>query len=371
MRFPLVLAFAMALCPVSLGSAQAQSKPFSHAEERQRANENLLMLLGGPLGGPYIQLAQDIALATKDADVRVLPIAGDGAVKNVRDVLFVRGVDMGITSVQTLNALKASGELGPGLDRRIAYIAPLSVDMFHVLARPELNTAKDLQGKRVSFNLKGSASATFGPAVLKALGIEVQQVHATPNEAVQMMRNGKLDAAVCLCPMPVPAYPPIRPEAGFKFLEIPYMEALEASYLPASLTSAVYPNLIAEGAQVKTIATSTILVSFNWTPGTDRYRKLEKFVDAFFSNFDKLRRPGRHPAWRSVNPAATVRGWRRLPAAQRWLDRQAREATSKKASDVDAAQARAQAAKVAPHDRAEQERLFREFLEWSKHRPQR
>jgi uncharacterized protein len=123
---------------------------------------------------------------------------------------------------------------------------------------------------------------------------------------------------------------------------------------------------------VQTIATSTILITFNWALGTERYRKIEKFVHAFFSNFDKLREPPRHPTWRSVNVAATVRGWQRFPAAQQWLDRQAAEAKSKAPPpSIDLSLARAQAAKAAPFDTAEQERLFKEFLEWSRGRAKR
>ena len=44
-------------------------------------------------------MAQDIALTVSDGDnLRVLPVAGDGAMKNVRDVLLLRGVDLGITT---------------------------------------------------------------------------------------------------------------------------------------------------------------------------------------------------------------------------------------------------------------------------------
>jgi hypothetical protein len=99
-----------------------------------------------------------------------------------------------------------------------------------------------------------------------------------------------------------------------------------------------------------------------------------QFVNALFTNFDKLRQPPRHPAWKSVNMAAAIRGWHRFPAAQQWLDRQAAAAAVKaktKAgpSGIDATQAREQAVKAAPHDAAEQERLFKEFMEWSRKRP--
>ena len=159
---------------------------------------------------------------------------------------------------------------------------------------------------------------------------------------------------------------------GFKLMEIPYTAALEESFLPASLSSETYPNLIAKDSKVQTVGTNLLLVTYNWTPGTDRYRKVEKFVDAFFSNFDKLRQPPRHPSWRGVNIAANIRGWQRFAAAQRWLDRQAAEAAAKAPPvGIDPALARAQAADAAPHDRAEQERLFKEFLEWARRQPKR
>jgi len=333
-----------------------------------------LMILGGTLGGPYIQMAQDIARTVSDGDdLRVLPIAGDGAMKNVRDILLLRGVDLGITTDQVLNTLKASGEYGPNLDRRIRYIAPLAVDMLHVLVRPEINSLKDLHGKKVNVMPKGSASSALVPKTFKTLGVEVDEANLTIADALQQMRAGTLYATACYCPVPVPAYPALGPDLGFKFLEVPYAAALEeSSFLPASLPGEPYPNLIAKGSKVQTVATTTILITYNWAPGTERYRKIEKFVDAFFSNFDKLRQPPRHPAWRSVNIGASIRGWQRFPAAQQWLDRQAAEVAAKAPpSGIDVKQARAQAAKAAPHDAGEQERLFKEFLEWSRSRPRR
>jgi len=380
MRVLVALVVLMALSLSGAGDLRAQSPkkaaPISHQVARDKANENVVMILGGALGASYIQLAQDIALTINDEDnLRVLPLASGGAVKNVQDILMLRGVDLGITLVPVLNAFKESGELGPNIERRLAYVAPLSVDTLHVLARSEYTSLKQLQGKKVAVNIKGSSTHVFGTKVLKAAGIEIEEVYANPNDAIHLMREGKIDAAMCLCALPVPAWPGLSADLGFKFLEVPYLPAHEASYLPASLPSEAYPNLIAKGTNVPTVAASTVLISYNWPPGSERYRKLEKFVNALFSKFDKLREPPRHPSWRSVNFSATIRGWQRFHAAQQWLDRQAAEAAARgkitAPPGIDLARAQAQAAKAAPHDAAEQERLFKEFLEWSRKRPQR
>jgi len=374
MRVLFVLAFLLALNPLSVSpsgaqTAQSQKAPgFNREQTRLKMNESLLILMSGPLGATYLQLANDISVVVNEGgNVRVIPAATPGAQTNIGDILFLRGVDLGITTIQMLNALKASGEFGPNLDKQIAYIAPLAVDTFQVLVRPEINSLQDLKGKKASFNVKGSGTSKFGPTVLKTLGLELAEVNVAPGDAIQLMRNGEIDATVCSCPIPVPTFPTVKPDSGFKFLEVPYVPALEQDYVPASLTSAHYPNLIAEGQKIQTIATSTVLISFNWAPGTERYQRIEKFVNALFSNVDKLREPPRHPLWRSVNMAANIKGWQRFPAAQQWLDRKAAEEVAKAPpSGIDATLARAQAGRAAPGNPAEQERLFREFLEWSR-----
>jgi uncharacterized protein len=385
MRVSLVLALLLALGSSSAAPVRAQTgqkswlsppdKGFVREAERQKVNENVVMLLAGQVGQPYIQFAQDIAVAIDDGDrLRVLPVASGGAVQNVRDILLLRGADLGISTVQVLNDLKVSGELGPQLERQIMYVGVLSVDAFHVIARPGINSLQDLKGRTVGFDTKGSGTQRFGAVVLKQLGIVVKEAHMPQVDAIEAMRKGEIDASVCSCALPVPAFPAIKPEWGFKLLEVPYAAALEQDYVPITLTSASYPGLIAPEERVQTIATSTVLVTFNWARGTDRYRRIESFVNAFFANVDKLRQPPRHPAWKEFNIAASIGGWQRFPAAQEWLDRQAAEAELKaKATEsgLDVAQARTQAAKVAPHDAAEQVRLFKEFIEWSRSRPKR
>jgi uncharacterized protein len=380
MRVRTLLAFLLLLGSLSVSPSSAQTvqpreKAASLTREqfRQKMNENLLILMCGSLGAPYIQLGHDISVVVNDGDnLRVLPVVSDGALTNVRDVLFLKGVDLGITTVQILNDLKSSGEDGPNLDRMITYIAPLSVDTLHILARPGINSLEDLRGKKVSFNSKGSGTARFTPQVFKALGIDVVQTTMAQGDAIQAMRDGELDATACSCPMPLPAFPNVKPEWGFKFLDVPYAPAFEQDYVPASITNENYPNLVPKEKKVETIATSTILIVFNWPRGTDHYRRTEKFIDAFFTKIDELRKPPRHPAWRNVNVTATIRGWQRFPAAQEWIDRNAKNAAVPNIAQagIDPTLARAQAARVMPGNPAEQERLFQEFLKWSRQQKQ-
>ena len=58
------------------------------------------------------------------------------------------------------------------------------------------------------------------------------------------------------------------------FVPIDYEKPLQADYLPAQLTAEDYPNLIAPGHSVDTVAVSAVLAAYNWAPRTDRYRRL-------------------------------------------------------------------------------------------------
>src|SRR5262249_24178198 len=136
---------------------------------------------------------------------------------------------------------------------------------------------------------------------------------------------------------------------------------LQPDYLPAQLTSDDYPNLIASGEAVDTIAVPAILAVYNWAPNTDRYRRVERFVQAFFSKIADLQKPPFHPKWKEVTLNAELPGWVRFRPAQEWLDRAASTAAAS-----EAAQRRDSAGTVAKSEN--QEELFQQFLEWQKKR---
>ena len=103
-------------------------------------------------------------------------------------------------------------------------------------------------------------------------------------------------------------------------MKTPYPDALSEAYVPASLTSGDYPKLVRGGETVETLAVGTVLGVYNHPKGSERYNKIARFVDAFFTQYDKFLSPQRHPKWREVNLGASVTGWTRFRPAQDWLD---------------------------------------------------
>jgi TRAP-type uncharacterized transport system substrate-binding protein len=313
------------------------------------------------LEGTFSKYAADLGKALDDGDnLRVLPIISYGAVGNVTDLIYLKGVDFAITYADVLDYFKNVEKI-PGIDKRVNYVIPMFLGPVHIYVRPEVKTFQDLVGKKVGFNTVGSAANYTGGIVFDRLGIKVERVFQNNALALEAMRRGELAGIVHVVGKPNELFAKFKPEPGFHFLPVEFGPKFEDYYIPSELTSKDYPNLIPEGQSVETIAVQGLLAVYNWRPDTDRYRRCVRFVEYLFDRFEKLKGPTFQPDWKQMNLAGTIPGWTRFPPAQEMVNR----ATAARAS-VDPGLARQQAARVAPGNVAEQERLFNQFLEWSK-----
>jgi len=104
-------------------------------------------------------------------------------------------------------------------------------------------------------------------------------------------------------------------------VSIPYDKRLRDLYVASDFSSDEYPNLLAAGETVETVAASVLLVALNLPEKTERYQRVAKFVDALFSRIDEFSKPPHHPKWKEASITAIVPGWQRFKAAQDWLDR--------------------------------------------------
>ena len=337
------------------------------AAATDKVNQNTITVISGNPNGTYIYLAFDMsAVLDSGTDLRVLPIIGKGGYQNVMDVLYLRGIDLCITQSNIMTYLKKSGELGPGIEGRLAYIAKLYNEEMHILAGPGINSIQDLNGKRVNLSDVGSGTQFSTRLIFEQLGIKVQEVNFDQSEGFQRVKSGDIAATILIAGKPTGSFGKFKLEPGMTLLPVPYVEALEQDYFPAKLTNDDYPNLIPKGSSVDTVAVGAVLASFNWPQNSDRYRRVALFVDAFFSKFPEFQKPARHSKWREANLASTLRGWRRFPAAEEWLTKNPDRQAAAGPVQIDPAIARAQAARAAPNDPAEQERLFQQFMEWAK-----
>lgn len=343
---------------------------------KERMNLNTVGIIAGKHDSSFLAAVEDLTTVLDDGDnLRVLAILGKGAVQNVRDTLYLRNLDMGITQSNVLAYFKKTGELGANIESRLVYITKLFNEEVHVIADGGINELRDLAGKTVNFGEAGSGSELTARLIFDSLKISVKPVSLAAPDALVAIRKGEIAATVLLTGKPSGLLAKVRAEGSeLKLLPIPFEEALEQDYLPTRLTHEDYPDLIAQGESVETVAVPAVLAAYNWPAGTDRHRRLSRFVEAFFSKFPELRKEARHPKWREVNLLADVPGWQRFQPARQLLEAGTSDrspqpvaagvAAQKKSFEQFLANQRKSGAASVPATPAAQQAMFQKFLEW-------
>jgi len=334
---------------------------------REKKNAATVGIVGGLFSGTYMRLAAEMATALDDGDnLRILPIVSYGAAANLDDLLYLRGVDVAVTQSDVFEYFRTQRKTS-NLENRVHYIIRLPVSEMHVLARDEIKSIEDLRGKKVSFGPAGSASSLTGSIVFQRLGVQVEQVLVDNPSALQKLKSGEIAALVRVIGKPIDFFAKIPPNSGLHFVPIPFSKTFADYYTVGELTRQEYPTLVPEGGRVDTIAVPAVLAVFNWPKNTDRYRRVQRFVEALFTKWDKFGQPPRHPKWRDVNLAATVPGWTRWAPAQDMLARLQPATTAANAqaggSDFDAF-LKTQGSVTSNLSQQQRESLFRQFLEW-------
>ena len=272
-------------------------------------------------------IAQDIAntLAANqesgphgEVALRVLPMVGNGGSRNLLDMLTLPGADMAIVPVVLANRLRDGKTVGD-ISSKLVYIASLFPLQFHLLARADIKGLSDLAGKKISLGEEGSASAVLGLEVLNALDVKADTVNLGLQAALERMRKGDIAAALVVSAKPIETLAPFAQFAALRLIPIPYSDSLGDGYLPATITHVDYPTILGVDENVPTIAVRAALFAYNWPRRSSRYALLDNFVQTFFASFSTFLTDAHHPAWRQVNLADTVAGWRRFEPAERWL----------------------------------------------------
>ena len=306
----------------AFSQAEQRSGVSPYQQEKIRANQYTVTVVSGGIDGTYIRFARDMSDVLNDKKqrgLRVLPILGLGGLQNIRDVLFLKGIDMGITQAEYMPYLKKTRpELFSSIEDRVRFITKLYESEWHVIARRDIKSLKDLEGKKVNFWRPFSSTAFTGNFIFKTLNIKVEPVYMDIELALEQVKSGKIAATTMLAGAPVKIVADRRTYENLHLVPVTDPKLLEI-FLPSKLNQSDYPNLIRHRLTVPTIASSTILAVYNWPKDTARYRKLDLFVNSLFSNIKKFKVRPWHQKWKSINLAARVPGWKRFEPSARYL----------------------------------------------------
>jgi TRAP-type uncharacterized transport system substrate-binding protein len=321
------------------------------ASLKNRKNAWTVGVVGGLITGTYMRFADELAKALDDGDeLRILPIVSYGAASNMDDLLYLRGVDVAVTQSDVFEYFRKERKT-PNLENRVNYIIRLPASEVHILARKEFQSLEDLKGKKVSFGPAGAGSSLTGAIIFQRLGIKVEAMNINEAEGLRRLRAGEIAAMIRVIGKPIDVLAKLPADSGLHFLPVPFTKTFADYYVLGELTHEAYPTLVPQGQRVDTLGVPAVLAVFNWAKGGDRHRRVERFIERMFTNWEKFQKPPFHAKWRDINPAATVPGWNRYFVAEEMLQK------------IIAASARAPAAQPGGSDRGDLRQAFNAFLE--------
>ena len=315
--------------------------------------------------------------------LRIAPLAGQGPVQNVVDLLNLRGVDAAIVPSDVLPYLR-DGRF-PDVGSSIAYIKKLDQEVVHILARQDFTSVTDLAGKKVNFDLRDSRAFITGSVLFRALKINVQPVSLDQPRALQQLRLGEIAATVHVAKSPAHLFFDLNRDDRVHFLPVPYTEEVSRTYLPARLAPADYPLLIGggevgQGVPIATVAVPIVLAVNSRALEIEGNRDISQLIDAASASAIAQEGSISSPTSRP-DVAWEVPGWRRFVPTERRLKGVGRAETAgarTQSTPQPASQGTSRAASarqssgasrtkpITPTGYTDQQRqaLFQDFLRW-------
>ena len=334
------------------------------AQQASAVNRGVVELETSGSTGISVKIAEDLANLVDDgATRRVVPVVGKGALQNLIDLKYLRGIDMAILP-NDVRDYAVERRILAGSDFSPSYITRLYNEEFHLLARAEIKNVTDLANRPVNIDVQGSSTAVTASRLLPVkITNDDQQV------ALQNLRSGKIAALAFVSGKPAPLFLALNQNEGLHFIPVPMNRSTSDAYVPSRLSSSDYPALITQEQPIDTIAVGNLLAVAELRQVPECYRNVATFVEAFFTGFQTLLTPGHHSKWQEVNLSAELPGWRRHPAAEQWLQRNATMAQSLKPDELRAmfskfVDQRRQASGGVTMTPEQKNELFEQFRSW-------
>jgi hypothetical protein len=126
--------------------------------------------------------------------------------------------------------------------------------------------------------------------------------------ALDKLRRGEISALAYVATKPSRLFQDIRPDENLHFL--PITGNLPPIYASIAITSNDYPDLVSNDAPVKTVEVGTVLLAYDWPPNSERYQRVNHFVQTFFAHIKDIQ--ASRAKWHPFDITSSVSGWTRF-----------------------------------------------------------
>jgi TRAP-type uncharacterized transport system substrate-binding protein len=344
---------------------QQRLSPAQQEALYERHNENTLIVATSHPPASYFAIAHDIASAIgNNGDLRLLPMSSGGGIETLRDLLFLRGVDIAIVPVNALAQAKATESLGPNLTQRVGYITRLTNEDLHLLVGRGTKALTELSGKKIAVPPDDGGALFTARDLFPRLNVNVEIVRMPAAEALEMVRAGDIAATLLMAAKPLALLAGLPKDGSIRLLALPFTPAMEEGYVPAVFRADDYPMLIPHGLVVESVAVGAVLMAHNVKGTWGSPQRTAKFIPAFLDAMSE-RLLNRYAKW-EVNLAATLPGWSRLPAAEEWLRSAQQQQTLSLQKSFEEFLRETQPPGSPNLTAAQRKKLFDEFVSWTR-----
>lgn len=271
------------------------------------------ILTGGPTG-TYIQIGRDMSQLAAECGLQYNVRESAGSLENFLGVRKRPHTQFGIVQSDVLEYLKTYSADDPAIARavfgvRIAF--PLYNEEVHVLAKRDIASLADLNGRRVAVGVEDSGTFLTASLVLDLAGVQpAERVTIDADTSLARLIEGSIDAFFYVAGAPTKIFQ--SPEIdGTKLHLLPIDNpTLAQVYVPSKIAAGTYPF---QAEAVDVVAVKAVLMTYEYEPTRNAYhrsscRSVSDLANLVFTNFAKLRETG-HPKWQSVDLNDIPPGW--------------------------------------------------------------
>lgn len=271
------------------------------------------ILTGGPTG-TYIQIGRDMSDLASACGIDLIVQESAGSLENFLGVRKRRHTQLGIVQSDVLEYLKTYSSEDPEIARaifgvRIAF--PLYNEEVHILAKRDVNSLSDLNGRRVAVGVEDSGTFLTASLVLDLAGVTpAERLTINADTSLQMLLAGDIDAFFYVAGAPTKIFQTdqIDPE---KLHLLPITDpTLAAVYTPSKIDAGTYPF---QQDSIDVVAVKAVLMTYEYDPRRNAYhrescRAVSDAAHLIVKQFQTLQQSG-HPKWNDVDLNDIPPGW--------------------------------------------------------------
>lgn len=296
-----------------------------HAHAKIHPEDVAIGMVTGSKTGTYIAFGREIAAVAQKDGLTINVYDSKGSIDNIKRITSKEKVGLAIVQSDVLGFLSRSrNDASINTARKLRMVAPLYSEEVHILARDDIHTLADLNGKRVVVGNEGSGSMITAVNIFSIMGITPGRMYQIdPPKGVASVLKNDIDAVVFVGGKPVKMFKNMEELAGITkgpnagvlshvhFLPIDDPKLLK-EYKQSTLTHNDYNYVTGD---VPTIAVTAMLITYDYTMKKDDYyhvqcHNMAVLTKALRDHMSDLKSIG-HPKWKEVDLGAEVGDWKR------------------------------------------------------------